>query len=199
MNAAAFNLLGLRLRLLLARIGWGAGLAALLCLIGAIVLLWLVPHLRAQGAVQQIELARAQAALLVAATKPAAEPLSLVDQRLEKFYEVLGERRYAEQQIKTLFAVAAKTGLNLSQGEYKAGFDKNSDTHTYQILLPVKGAYPAIRQFCEKTLMVIPFASLDEMNFKREAIGSDVLDAKLRFTLYLAGGPAAQEMAKVQR
>jgi hypothetical protein len=199
MNAAAFNLIGLQLRLLLARLGWGAGLALLLCALGAAGLLWFVPHLRAQGAAQQVELVRAQKALLAAASAPVAAPLSLVDQRVEKFYEVLGERRYAEQQIKTLFAVAAKTGLNLSQGEYKAGFDKNSDTHTYQILLPVKGAYPAIRQFCEKMLMVIPFASLDEMNFKRDAIGGDVLDAKLRFTLYLAGAPAAQEMAKVQR
>jgi len=33
--------------------------------------------------------------------------------------------------------------------------------------------------------LAIPFASLDEINFKRDAVTNPLLDAKLRFTFYL--------------
>ena len=42
-------------------------------------------------------------------------------------------------------------------------------------------------------LMAIPFASLDEINFRRDAIGSRTLEAKLRFTLYLNDVPAVAQ------
>ena len=74
----------------------------------------------------------------------------------------------------------------MSRADYKFGADRNGRYRTYQIVLPVKGSYSAIRQFCEQTLLAIPFASLDEMNFKRDAIGSSTLEAKLHFTVYLA-------------
>ncbi|MGZ3158645.1 MAG: hypothetical protein ACXU7H_06145, partial [Burkholderiaceae bacterium] len=51
---------------------------------------------------------------------------------------------------------------------------------------PVKGQYQAIRKFCEQTLLAIPFASLDEINFKRDEITNSTLEAKLHFTLYLS-------------
>ena len=59
----------------------------------------------------------------------------------------------------------------------------------HQILLPVKGGYSEIRQFCEKTLRTLPFASLDDLSFKRETIGEAELESSLRFTLYLKQPP----------
>jgi len=47
----------------------------------------------------------------------------------------------------------------------------------------------AVRRFCERVLLTIPFASLDEITFKREAVGNGSLDARLRFTLYLTDAP----------
>jgi hypothetical protein len=114
-----------------------------------------------------------------------AAPPSPNELHQSQFYAALGEQGYAEQQLKTLFDIAAKNGLRLDQGEYKSNFDRNSDTLAYQIQLPVVGSYSAIRQFCEEVLLAIPFASLDEMSFKRDAISNNNLEAKLRFTLYL--------------
>lgn len=193
LNASSLHLFALQVRLAAARIGWSTGIPVLFFVIGAASLLWFVPHLRAQGELQQRALLRAQNALTVTddATKTARP--STTEARLVKFYDALGEKRYAEQQIKTLFAIAGKVGLNLNQADFKSAYDKNSNTHTYQIQLPVKGSYAAIRQFCEQTLLAIPFASLDEMTFKRDTIGRPVLEAKLRITLYLAAAPAAPE------
>jgi hypothetical protein len=169
----------------LLRFGWGN---VQVCALGAAALavaLWWTPHAQGELASRQRALARATKELNAANDKDMAPPVSSNEQRLNGFYRALGERRYAEQQVKTLFAVAAKTNLSLNQADYRQAFDKSGQFHTYQVTLPVKGSYGAIRQFCDQVLLAIPFASLDQMNFKRDAIGSNLVEAQLRFTFYL--------------
>jgi hypothetical protein len=119
-----------------------------------------------------------------ASTAPSAD-------NLDAFYAALGPRRYAEQQVKTLFTLAAKNGLSLSQGEYKTGYDRNAHLATYQVNLPVKGSYGAIWQFAFGALRAIPFASLDDVSFRRDTIGDPAVEARLRLTLYLKDAPGA--------
>jgi hypothetical protein len=127
-------------------------------------------------------------AVAAAPVVPAAPPAD----PLEAFYAALGPRRYAEQQVRTLFALAAKNGLSLSQGEYKSGYDRNAQLSTYQVNLPVKGSYGAIWQFALGALRAIPFASLDDISFRREAIGDPAVEARLRLTLYLKDAPGGE-------
>lgn len=191
MNAVAIHMLTIRLAL--ARFGWANILACLLCIGGMAAWAWGVPRLHARMQMQQQAISAAQKSLH-AASRPTPSPARpLAEERLANFYDNLGEKPYAEQQVKTLFAIAGKTQLTLKQAEYKPAFDKNGQYYTYQIVLPVKGSYGAIRQFCEQTLLAIPFASLDEISFKRDAIGSRMLEAKLRFTLYLAGAASSAQ------
>jgi hypothetical protein len=116
---------------------------------------------------------------------PAADPL-------EAFYTALGPRRYAEQQVRTLFTLAAKNGLSLSQGDYKAGYDRNARVATYQVNLPVKGSYAAVWQFAMGALRAIPFASLDDISFRRDDIKDPLVEARLRLTLYLKDAPGGE-------
>jgi hypothetical protein len=131
------------------------------------------------------------AASAAAAAVTAAEPAAMTPppDNLEAFYAALGPRRYAEQQVKTLFTLAGKNGLSLSQGEYKTGYDRNARVTTYQVNLPVKGSYGAIWQFAMGALRDIPFASLDDISFRRESIGDPAVEARLRLTLYLKDVP----------
>jgi hypothetical protein len=193
-NAATLRPYLLSARLAIARFGWLSNLACLLCMAGLAAWGWGVPQLRAQLDLQRHAISAVRQAMLQAdiPAPPPARPIA--EERLANFYDVLGDRRYAEQQIKTLFAIAAKAQLALSQAEYRPAFDRNGRYHTYQIVLPVKGSYAAIRQFCEQTLLAIPFASLDEMSFRRDAIGNRVLEAKLHITLYL-GDPNSPAQA----
>jgi hypothetical protein len=179
--------LGFQLRLTMARFGWINCAACGLLLLAVIAWSWGIAYLQAQTTAPQRSLQQAQQALKESERNEIVTTLSLPEQGLRAYYDVLGDRRYVEQQIKTLFAVAGKTGLSLNQAEYKSAYDKNSRTHTYQVTLPIKGSYESIRKFCEQTLLAIPFASLDELNFKRDAINNATLEAKLRFTFYLAG------------
>jgi len=195
MKELAFGNLVLRLRLLALRAGpvtLGAIAVALLSLGAAAWFLFMLPQLErereqlSETLTAQARQARRQAAA-APAVLPAVVPVSVIPlDNLDAFYGALGQRRYAEQQLKTLFGLAAKSGLVLNQGEYKSARDRNARVNTYQVNLPVKGSYAAIWQFSLAALRAIPYASLDDISFRRDNIGDPTVEARLRFTLYLA-------------
>ncbi|MGO4330873.1 hypothetical protein AB4Z48_23360 [Cupriavidus sp. 2TAF22] len=185
----------LQARLALFRNAAGTLVAAALCLAGALCWLWWVPLEQASVAQQHASLQRERMAQRIAQSAPKpAVPTSAQD-RLALFYGALGDRRHIEQELLTLFDKARENGLVLAKADYKSVYDRHSRVYSYQILLPVNGSYAAIRRFCEKTLLAIPFASLDEITFRRDAIGSGTLEARLRFTLHLKDMPAAPAAA----
>lgn len=118
-----------------------------------------------------------------------AAPPPTANENLAHFYATLGEKRHSEQQVKQLFDIAAKTGLALEQGDYKFSLDKASGVAAYQVTLPVKGAYSNIWQFSMQALSAMPFAALDDIAFRRETIMEPVVEARVRFTLYLKEKP----------
>ena len=188
MNSNSLAALMLRVRLALRGFGPIGCAGAALLLAGAAACAWLLPQGPLQAKRQSVALA--QALRPPPLDKPA--PVT-ANENLALFYATLGENRYAEQQVKTLFGLAEKSGLRLSQGEYKGGYERNGRLHTYQVTLPVKGSYPAIWQFSLLALRAIPFASLDEISFKRETIGEPTVVARLRLTLYLSDRPAGAQ------
>lgn len=177
----------LHLRLFVTERGPVLCAALVLLVAGAAALAWLLPQ-------RALQAQRHQVAMRVA-TLPASAPLraapASANDNLQLFYGALGEKRYAEQQVKSLFGLAAKAGLSLSQGEYKSGYDRNARLHTYQVTLPVRGSYAQVWKFGLLALRTIPFASLDELSFKRDSIGDAQVEARLRLTLYLADQPGA--------
>ena len=188
------SLLGLKSRLWLTRFGWSNSIACALCLIGLVGWLWTIPYLSAESSKQQIALNQVRQSFERVQILPAAKPRPLNEERLANFHDALGEKRFVEQQLKIFFAVAKNNGLTLNQAEYRSAFDQAGRFHTYQVVLPVRGSYGAIRAFCEELLLTIPFASLDELSFKRDAIANRTLEAKLRLTLYVSDVPrGAQE------
>lgn len=177
----------LRLRLWARARGALSCVALALVVLGLVALAWLL-QLRAADAARRV------AALNAAATPaPArvvgAPAVAIADVNLAQFEAVLGERRYVEQQLGTLFALAGKHGLVLSQGEYKAASERHGGFATYQVNLPVKGSYGAIWQFSMAALRAIPFAALDDISFKRDSIGQGGVEARLRLTMYLQEAP----------
>jgi hypothetical protein len=187
----------LQARLMLARFGVVNALATSLCVAGATCWLWILPEQEAAGRVEQALLEKRKLALLQAPAAPKAIPVSPAQANLTAFYATLGTRQAAVEQVRTLFVLAHEAGLSLDKGEYKSAYNVNSRSHAYQVLLPVTGTYSAIRLFCEKVLVAIPFASLDEIGFKREAVAAGALQAKLRFTLHLGDPPALKSQMEL--
>lgn len=181
--------LWLRARLALARINPVVA-AIMLCLFaGAATYGWLL------GAREKLALEYEQARQAARTPAPPAPPPPEAgsDQNLAAFQAVLGDRNSIELQLKEVFALAAKHGLSLRQGEYRSNYDRNARLHTYQVNLPVKGGYDAIWQFALATLRTLPHASLDDVSFRRDSIGQTNVEARLRLTLYLAPTPGVAQ------
>lgn len=107
-------------------------------------------------------------------------------QRLNAFYEMLGEKKHVEQQVKTVLYLANEAGIILKSGEYQLEENSVGKFHVYKMQLPLKGSYSQIRKFAEQVLLTIPFASLDEISFKREVISGTSIESKVMFSIYVS-------------
>lgn len=186
MSIPSFRRLFLQAKLSVSQLGVVNLLAALCWGMALLAWLWGVPHLRQQLGIQQaaiFELRKSmQAPMYPVTTTP---PVSDGD-RLKAFYDSLGDTDYAEQQVKTIFSLAAASGLSLAQADYRMSEERAGGFSAYRVRFPVKGSYQAVRQFCMQLLLAIPFASLDELQFKRTEVSSEVIEVNLQLTLYLA-------------
>lgn len=104
---------------------------------------------------------------------------------LIKFYGFFSGPSLSEW-LDKLYAAAAVQQLVLEQGEYRITPSKNGKLARYQITLPVKGNYLQIRKFVAKALNDVPIAALEEISFKREAIGSTEVETRIKLTLFLS-------------
>ncbi|KAB8060674.1 hypothetical protein [Janthinobacterium violaceinigrum] len=184
MMATDLALLRLRAQLLLRRVGAPACLAVALLVLGMAAWAWAWQQRAVAARLEARPLPQPSVAVAIAV------PPATASENLARFYAALGQQRHAEQQVKQLFDLAAKNGLLLAQGEYKSGYDKASRVATYQVTLPLKGSYAAVWQFALQALRAVPFASLDELSFRREQIADTELEARLRLTFYLTDAPA---------
>jgi len=114
---------------------------------------------------------------------------TLIEERLEVFVATLGEKSMLTAFVSTVFEQAGKHDLALAQAEYKLEFDKVGEYHTYQMTLPVRGAYPRLRGFVDATLAQIPSAALEDVDFTRDGIGATQAEARLRFVFFQKDGP----------
>lgn len=179
MNTIHFSSIALQAQLWLMRRSMVASIGAFLCLAGTSVWLWSTQHAKMQHLLGQPHPLTVASSLVPSITPP-NDALNLAE-----FYDALGDEHYAEQQLKTLFALAVKNGLTLSKGQYTLAYEQNGLFYTYQLVLPVKGSYSSVWQFATQTLALIPFSALDDISFKRDMIADQLPEASLRFTLYL--------------
>ncbi len=188
MTALAVRVRLLQGRLALGRFGW-TNLAALALLIaGTAACLILLPNLEDQLIARREALADLQSRLRHEVRQNAAAPQA-APSNLGAFRANLGDVRQADQALKTIFAEADRQLLVLDEAEYRLVYEKDGGFYAYSVRLPVKGSYLALRVFAEQVLLGLPFASLDEIAFKRRAAGETDVEARLHFTLYLAGPP----------
>lgn len=90
--------------------------------------------------------------------------------------------------IAALFAAAGAAGLTLHNGSYHLVYAKDSGLGQYQVVLPIEGAYPAVRDFLDKALAQ-PALALDSLKLSRDSVEDDTLKAEVHVTLFLERKP----------
>jgi hypothetical protein len=67
--------------------------------------------------------------------------------------------------------------------------EKDLKLARYEMLVPVRGKYSQVRGFIADALRAVPPMALVDVAIKREGVESELLDANLKFNLYLIEGP----------
>lgn len=165
-------------------VGW-LGVAAIGLLV--VCLLWYFSALRpmqqhlndVRGSVAELRerTARGDQANLSSMRSPA--------EQLAEFYRAFPAERYSPQWLEKLIAIAQQNNLVLNEGEYKTTREKVGRLVRYQIILPVRGQYPQIREFLAAIPAEIPIIALENVEFERENISADTVQARIRLVLYL--------------
>jgi hypothetical protein len=107
---------------------------------------------------------------------------------LERFYGRFAAPREALGALDVIFAAAAREKVALDTGEYRVTRERGARLHRYQIVLPVKGGYPAVRRFVARALNNVPGLALDDLALKRESISAPAVEARVQLTLYVGEG-----------
>lgn len=85
--------------------------------------------------------------------------------------------------IASIFEQAHGSNLTLGSAEYQVNTDAGTRFTRYQVMLPVKDQYSAIRHFLASVLNSVPNAALREIHVERPAVDGNILDARVRFEL----------------
>jgi hypothetical protein len=168
--------------------GWGWPVAAVLAM--AAVLLhagFLLPA--------QAELAEAQAELAAASRDrrtPAPEPgPSSEEQQVQAVRSALSATIDSTEVIRRMGELARAEQIAVSQAEYQRQAHESGllQLHVSQ---PVKATYPQIKRYVENVLRTMPYVSLDQVGARRDNVGQAQLEARLRWTIWMA--PPARDV-----
>lgn len=139
-------------------------------------------------AVSQTSNLRAEVAQLRTATANVPEGAAAVHDPvadLGAFYSALARPAQVPDLLRRLHRAAADQGLLVEQGEYRPLPDPGGRLVRYQILLPAKGTYPEVRRFLAQASRTLPGLALDGVAFQRQQIGDEMLEAQIKFTLFV--------------
>lgn len=166
------------------RLGWpgvigGAGLAMCLVLYFSAV----------QPARQRLDTARSSTASLQQRIAQAGHPsngsVRSLDEQLAAFYQLFPSEHDATDSVGAIAAIAQRDGLRVQQAEYKVERDKTGRLIRFQMSLPLKGDYQAIRSFLSHLRAELPIVSLEQVQFDRQKVGDPLVDAKIRLVIFL--------------
>jgi len=121
-----------------------------------------------------------------AAAPAAAQAPSLG--KLDSLYGYLQKSEGPTDWLAKLYGISVATGVQLESATYRSPEDKDISSkkiQRYEIVLPVQGSYPQLREFMRRALAEIPVLSLDQVSLKRESRNAGAVQAELRMTLHM--------------
>lgn len=108
---------------------------------------------------------------------------------LQLFYEFFPGFDSTPFWINEMVQSAAEHAVEINGTEYRLVREKDVKLARYEMLVPVRGKYSQVRGFIADALRAVPPMALVDIAIKREEVESELLDANLKFNLYLSEGP----------
>ena len=162
--------------------GVGAGALAILVLAA-----WVGPgrSLPAQARALALDIEALQRRPVVA--RASSAPVG-TERQLASFEAGFPDARALNASYARLWELARRHGVALRQAEFKLSEVGPDDLQRYGIQLPVTADYASLRGFVGDALRELPSLALEEMSLRREDSKSVMLDARLRFVLFVRRG-----------
>ena len=162
------------------RHGWPAIVGLLL--LGSV---WPIAHFGADRT--RAEAVALQQAQLAERERQARQPDPQVDQatRMAEFEAGLPQAAGALLALRHIHRSASEHDVVLAAGEYRLVSEPGGRLQRYQITLPADGSYPDLRAWMADVLNELPSMALDELSFKRNAVGESQVQARVRWSFYL--------------
>ena len=162
--------------------GWVALLLACAALIGV----WgVIEPLRAEARQLDVD-SDVLAQRLRLAADPTAPIAATPQQQLLAFRQRFPGEQGMAPSLARLQAAAQRHGLQLSRAEFRFSSEPAEPLARYAITLPVQADYRALRRFTRDALRDLPGLAMEEVNLRRSDPKSPLLDAQLRFVLFVA-------------
>lgn len=162
---------------------WWLLLALAFCLLLGLSLI-LMPALQSELAAKQTALHELQPRAATGGAQPAASPESASGRHYRAFRQTLAEENQVLTTIKAVLDSAASHGLSSTRAEYLRGRDLRAQAETLQMTVPVHGRYADVRRWIEELLATQTFLAVNELSFKRDEIGLNEIEARVRLTIW---------------
>jgi hypothetical protein len=82
---------------------------------------------------------------------------------------------------------AQQAGVPLDIGHYSFIPPKSGSVGRYELEFPVRASYPQVRDFINRTLTAVPAAGLDKLRIERKTVSDQVVNADVRFVVFVRG------------
>lgn len=112
-------------------------------------------------------------------------PVATPTAQLNSFVRSLPRQEDLPRVTAQLFDQAKSAGIELERGTYELLPAHSGQLARYRISYPVKGTYPAVRQFIDGALLVAPAVALESMRVERPNVADPRIEADLRFVVVL--------------
>jgi Type II secretion system (T2SS), protein M subtype b len=113
-----------------------------------------------------------------------AQLASSAPDKVAAVYAFLRRDEETSDWLAKLHGIGTATGVQLKSASYRTQAAEGRIVR-YEIVLPVAGSYPQIREFLKRSLAEIPVLSLDQISLKRETRNDGAVQAELRLTLHM--------------
>lgn len=153
-----------------------AGLALLVCC----ALFYLIVVAKVHKEIRELQSTSAQPHLALAFNQT-----QQLDQQLVAFYNHFPRVKDFPDSLGKLRDAASGQGVTLEQGDYHLERNGSDNLVRYEIALPVKGDYLAVRKFLSHLLIDAPEFALNSVDFQKQKITDSVVETHIKMTLFL--------------
>lgn len=109
---------------------------------------------------------------------------STTAEKVAAVYAYLRKDEETTDWLAKLHGIGLATGVQLKSANYRSQKTEGRIVR-YEMVLPLAGSYPQIRDFLQRSLAEIPVMSVDQLTLKRESPDDGAVQAELRMTLHM--------------